>query len=737
MSLIPYFCGITPRMFKWPLLCLLLICTPALYSQEFSRILVRQFATDLPISGATISASSKSFVTNDSGLVLLVGLPAGQQRLIITHVGYRTLALSMDLPLMNMRIVELEPIEDSLQSVTIVSSTRTNQRIENSPLKVEVLGREEMDEENTIKPGNIASILGDVSGIQVQQSSAVSGNANVRIQGLDGRYTQLLRDGMPLFDGFSGGFGILTIPPLDLKQIELIKGSASTLYGGGAIGGLINLISRRPTFQPEGSITINRSTLKESNVNTYLSARNQHAGFTFFGGLTRQAAVDVNDDGFSDVAKDLTFMIHPRIFFYPGNHSTITVGYSGTFDKRIGGDMQVLSSKPDASHRYFEENISRRNTYEFFYNQLLGTRVTMEVKGSLSNFNRSINTNTHRFDGRQNNYFSEASIVVPSDKQTLVVGLNAVGDRFRVDGGDPVLLSNVDNQTLGVFAQYTKSWHSNTTLELGLRGDHHNRYGAFLLPRLAFFHRFDEHWAARAGAGYGYKAPNALSPQNTEPAIETISSLPAGIKAERSMGYNIEFNYRKDFGEDKTLFINHAFFLTTITDPVIASQSPTGITTFSNANGTLGSKGFDTYVQLKIDSWELYAGYTFTIARRYYLEGNPFIELTPKNRFAFVLVNEFSEHWRIGVEGSYTGPQYRDNDSHTPGFLFMAAVVERKFSNMASLVLNCENLLDYRQSRHEALYTGSIDNPNFKSLWAPIDGRVVNLSLRWNFLRAK
>jgi len=128
--------------------------------------------------------------------------------------------------------------------VVVVSTTRSNDRIENATTKVEVLGLEEMNEESTIKPGNIASILGDVSGVQIQQSSATSGNANVRIQGLDGRYTQIIRDGMPLYGGYSGGFGILSIPPLDLRQIELIKGSSSTLYGGGAIGGLINLVSK-------------------------------------------------------------------------------------------------------------------------------------------------------------------------------------------------------------------------------------------------------------------------------------------------------------------------------------------------------------------------------------------------------------------------------------------------------------------------------------------------------------
>ena len=170
----------------------------------------------------------------------------------------------------------------------MVASTRSNESIETSTTKVEVLGLEEMNEESTVKPGNIASILGDMSGIQIQQSSATSGNANVRIQGLDGKYTQILRDGMPLYEGYSGGFGILSIPPLDLKQIELIKGSASTLYGGGAIGGLINLISKKPSYQPDASVLINTTTLKETNVNAYYAQRWKHIGFTLFAGETLQ-----------------------------------------------------------------------------------------------------------------------------------------------------------------------------------------------------------------------------------------------------------------------------------------------------------------------------------------------------------------------------------------------------------------------------------------------------------------
>ncbi len=160
--------------------------------------------------------------------------------------------------------------ENTIEEVTIVASTRTTEKAENSPQKVEILGKEEMAEESGIKPAGIGSLIGDISGVQIQQSSPVSGNTNVRIQGLDGRYTQVLRDGMPLFDGFSGGLGLLSIPPLDLQQVELIKGSASTLYGGGAIGGLVNMISRKPTGKQELTALANYSTLDEKNLNFLL-----------------------------------------------------------------------------------------------------------------------------------------------------------------------------------------------------------------------------------------------------------------------------------------------------------------------------------------------------------------------------------------------------------------------------------------------------------------------------------
>jgi iron complex outermembrane receptor protein/outer membrane receptor for ferrienterochelin and colicins len=704
----------------------------AIFSQNTFSIIVKdkESGNTVPDVSLKVRGSNAGRSTDKNGLAKFNSLSPGKYILDLTSVGYAPDSLEVNIPDTILHEVFLSPDKKELEEVVIISSTRNDTKIENSPLKVEVLGKEEMDEESSIKPGNIASILGDVSGIQIQQSSAVSGNANIRIQGLDGRYTQILRDGMPLYEGFSGGFGILSIPPLDLKQIELIKGSASTLYGGGAIGGLINMISKRPTNKQEAIVTINQTTLKETNLNTYLSKRSKYIGYTLFAGYTHIGASDVNKDQLSDVADLDAILIHPKLFIYPDTKTNMQLGYNGAFEKRKGGDMLVLQSKPDAIHKYFEENKTTRHTGEFIIERSMANRIRGSIKSSISSFNRDILSNTHFFRAQQVNYFSELSLFIPRDKMDWVLGINTTGDKFIKKPSDNIPLNNFSNNTVGVFAQYGLHFFEHTTLETGLRYDHTDHYGNFILPRLAFFHRFNETWATRLGFGMGYKIPNALAQQNIEYDLDKIQPIRQDVNAEISYGYNAEVNFKKKFGEDNSLFINQAFFLTQIQKPVIVAEDMNGNVNFINAAKSIVTKGTDTYVSVTLKDIELYVGYTFTLAKRNYLPANSYIPLTPKNRFAFTAVYNIENLWRYGLEGSFTGPQYRDNDSRTPGYFFLAGMIERKFGKHFSLVLNGENLLDYRQSKYEPLFIGTITNPQFKPLWAPIDGIVVNLALR-------
>jgi iron complex outermembrane receptor protein len=145
--------------------------------------------------------------------------------------------------------VELEP-RKAVEEQIKVYATRNDVRIQDSPLHVEVLQREEVEEKMLMTPGDIVMMLNEMGGMRVQTTSPSLGAASVRVQGMRGRYTSFLSDGLPLFGQQGAALGLLQISPMDLGQVEVIKGNASALYGSAAMAGVVNLISRRPPPDP-------------------------------------------------------------------------------------------------------------------------------------------------------------------------------------------------------------------------------------------------------------------------------------------------------------------------------------------------------------------------------------------------------------------------------------------------------------------------------------------------------
>ena len=159
-------------------------------------------------------------------------------------------------------------------------------------------------------------MLNESTGIQTQQTSATSYNSSIRIQGLEGKDTQILKDGMPLYSGFSGGLSLLQIVPLDLKQVEVIKGAASTLYGGGAIAGLVNLISKRPTEEKEFSFLLNGTSALGLDVSGFYSKRFNKIGITVFASYNQGTPYDPSDVGFTAIPEFKRITINPKVFFF-------------------------------------------------------------------------------------------------------------------------------------------------------------------------------------------------------------------------------------------------------------------------------------------------------------------------------------------------------------------------------------------------------------------------------------
>ena len=714
---------------------LLFFVSTTLFSQHKFSCIVQDGSTKESLHGvtATITGSTKATSSDSTGFISFSNLAAENIKIIFSYVGYETQTLSFQIPQQQdkrLPIIYLQKAAEKTEEEVIVSSSRTNSRIEDLPTKVEVLGSEEVGEENGIKPGNIASLLGDVAGIQIQQSSATTGNADARVQGLPGKYTQILRDGLPLFGGYSGSFSILQIPPSDLKQIEIIKGASSTLYGGGAIAGMINLVSKSPKLnKPERAITINQSTLKESNFNAYFSNRKNKMGYTFFTGATYQRAADVNKDGFSDVPDLKTIFFHPKLFIYPNKLQTITVGYNLTYEDRNGGDIQVLHKAADVQHRFFIKNKSLRNTVDAEWENKLNTTDRVTVKGTTSFFNRDITTNVFGMKANQLSYYTEVSYLKKLQHHNIVGGINFTGEKFTKKKPDSTQFNNYNQKTIGFFVQDDWKIAPKFTAQAGFRLDNNSAYGNFALPRLSFLYKINSHFTTRLGGGLGYKTPSQFANDIDEREYGKI--IPNNtLVAEQSKGINWDVNYKK-IVNGWHLTINQMFYVTEINKPVIDITYPNGIINFYNAGKPVNTKGFETYVAVTHDVLEIYFGYTYTNAQQKYDALHPNVSLSARNKFATVIAYEFSGNFRAGIEAAYTGKQYLDDGRKTSPYLFIAGMMRYDIKNI-SFVLNCENLLDYRQTRKETIFTGPVTNPIFKQIWAPLDGRVINLSVKIN-----
>ena len=699
------------------------------FAQKTLIVIVKDSSNQELLIGATVAekGTKNGTVTNENGRAKLLLTQSSLTTIHVQYIGFESKDITGKFSTKDSLEILLAPLQNEVEEV-LVTSMRTHSGIEDIPTRVEVLGLDEMNEENGIKPGNIMSILGDMAGVQMQQVSASSGNTFARIQGLNGRYSQLLKDGMPLFGGLSGSLGILQIPPLDLKQIEIIKGSASTLYGGDAIGGVINLVSKEPSFKKELSFTLNQTSLNETNTNGYFSQRFKKFGVTFFAAHTYQKQADVDKDGLSDVPFIDATVVHPKFVFYFNPHSTLTLNYSSIFESRKGGNMNFFSSSASDSLYHVSSYMQRHNA-DAKWNYVFPSKDNLIVKFSSSFLNQKMGTNYYDFNAIQTIYYSEVSYLHTTTTTDWVGGVNVNGDVFKNQSPSLQNLNNYNYQTLGFFLQNTFKATNKFLIESGIRNDFHSKFGSIFLPRLSFMYKFSKPLSVRLNGGFGYKTPILISYVNPETDLNHLPSN-TQLNTELSRGFNTDLNFDKLFSNKLHLTLNQSFFYTLILNPVFDTTTTSNFLGLNNASKPLLTKGLQTYIRLKYEELEFYFSYVFTDVEKRYDSTNFTMPTTAKHNFSSVLVYEHDEQWRVGIESSFIASQLDEHYKPVKDYLLLAAMFQYNFGHY-SFVLNAENLLDFRQSNYGKIYSGSIGNPEFHKLWAPIDGRAINLSVKW------
>ncbi|WP_276502715.1 TonB-dependent receptor [Terrimonas pollutisoli] len=721
-----------------PVLALLVF--NAAHSQNTFRAIIKDSTTKEVLDGASASLKADTLysVTNQSGEIVISGVPDGRQVFVISHVGYQTKEFVFNFPLPDTATAELllVAVAEALDEV-VVQGTRSNRSIANTPTRVEVL-TEEIDEAATMDPSKVAHLLTHSTGIQVQQTSATSNTANVRIQGLDGRYTQILKDGFPLYGGFSGSLSIMQIPPLDLRQIEYIKGGASTLYGGGAISGLINLISKEPTTE-ETLIHLNASHIGAFDVNSFVSKKTGNSGFTLLAQRNTHKIFDADKDGYSDCPQLTKYNFNPKLFFYFSDRTRLSAGATFTNEKRQGGDVNLVNNEATTSDHYYKEvNDISRITTQIKFDHKPDTHQTITVRNSFNIFKRSLSITPsfslgeYRFAGKQLSSFSEATYSNRKDKNIFIAGMNFYTDDFNETALQSAILRNEDYKTLGTFVNYTFDIGDKLAIESGLRTDYVFDEKWYVLPRISVLFKWTKNLTTRVGSGMGYRNASIFNQEAELLGYRNVMPVDKNTThAEKSYGGNIDIGYKVTLGENYFIHFNQMFFYTYLDKPLILLQTTpsSGVYNFMNAIGYTRSAGAETFFKFGFYDFVLFVGYTYTNATNHFNNTKADVTLTPRHSLKGDLLYAIPGKWRIGVDYEFKSSQALSNGLRSRSFWTFGAVIEYTWKNY-TLFGNVENYTNLRQTDFGSLKSAPYNTPQFTEVWAPLDGIVFNYGLK-------
>ncbi len=700
----------------------LLLLTGSLFVPQSITIRVEVLAADRPVEGATVTVAGTPYLTNPQGVVV-AAVAAGTVRIEVRHAGHLT--VTKDVPLTTAAdqrvVVSLDPEPTHEEEVT-VSATRTDKRLDDQPMRVEVLEREEIEEKMLMTPGDIVMMLNEMGGMRVQATSASLGAASVRVQGMRGRYTRFLSDGLPLFGEHPGGMGLLQIPPMDLGQVEVIKGVASALYGAGAMGGVIDLISRRPGDEPEVEVLLNTSSRGgRDGVLWYSTPLTPSWGLTMLAGGHFQNLTDVDDDGWADLPDYARGVFRPRLFWEDGKGRSFFSTVGVTTEDRKGGTTGAGEAY-ESRITHVEAIDTLRVDGGFVGRTVLAGRYVLTARGAAST-----QSHDHQFGeilehDRHNTLFGEAAIRGAAGRHTWVAG--AAIERHTYTARD-VPRFDYAFTIPGVFVQddvELTSWWSGSA---SARVDAHSEYGWFVSPRISSLMRGGD-WTGRVSFGTGFFGPSALT-EETEAAGLTKLQMPRALEAER--GRSLSVDVTRTAGPLST---TATFFRSSISHPLYVER--TTEYSIGNLADDTTNTGVELLGTLRRAPFALTGSYTYVQARER-RDGTTFdTTLTPRHSAGVVAVAEWEGSGRIGLEWYYTGEQRLETDptrTTSEPYVIVGVLAERRLGRFR-LFINGENLGDTRQTKWSPILLPGPgpDGRIATDVWAPLEGRTINGGLR-------
>jgi outer membrane receptor for ferrienterochelin and colicins len=651
----------------------------------------------LPFVNIQIKGTTIGTLTDETGHFQMINLPLGKQTILFSFVGYkpteREVVFEKDKTI-ELK-VNLEKDVLGLEEVVVTGSRSITTRAE-SPVIVQTLDAKILE---STQSQNLGEGLNFSTGVRTETNCGNCGFSQVRMNGLEGPYSQILINSRPIFSGLAGVYGLEMIPKNMIEKIEVVRGGGSALYGSNAIAGTINLILTDP-FRNSYEVGHNTSLIglgynnyaydHNQNFNTTIVSKNYRTGLSLFAYNRNRTPFDANGDDFSELVKIENTTFGARLNHHLGDRSKIAIDFFKINESRRGGNkFNMLAHEADIAeslvHKIttgavtFERHMRKNDMLSVF---MSGQQVKRDsyygANQSLSDYGYTQDL-TSSIGAQYKTRFGNSKLISGIEYTYNQLEDYKLGYSYTDSTGEVIHLPNarVANQkseTFGAFSQWDVKWRK-FTFSVGARYDHYtinnvediagNKTGDVLSPRVNVMYELLSNLKVRASYSRGYRAPQIFDEDlhlETSGSRKVIYKNDPNLIAERSTSAMISIDYNKRI-DDSYLSILLEGFHTTLKNPfanVVGEMDENGVVIYTrtNANGGAIIRGINTEISVFLPN-DLTFALGGTLQSSLYDEAQEFDEKrffrTPDS-YGFISMDyDFYNAWCLSISGNYTG----------------------------------------------------------------------------------
>ena len=491
----------------------------------------------LAFSNVYLENSTTGTITNENGIFKLTNLKPGSYTLVASFTGYGTSRKRVQITNKNSQI-KFNLVEDnSLQEVTITGTLKAVSRLE-SPVPVEVYSTTFLKKNPT---PSVFEALNNVNGVRPQLNCNVCNTGDIHINGLEGPYTLVMIDGMPIVSGLSSVYGLSGIPNSLIEQIEIVKGPASSLYGSEALGGLINIITKLPENAPLFFAESFGTSWGEINFDLGVKANVGKNATVLVGAnyFKYDQLIDNNNDNFTDLTNQDRISLFQKWNFKRRNNRNFSLAGRYFYEDRWGGELQWNKSFRGGDEVYGESIYTSR--FEIFGNYQLPLSEKIDFQFSYSDHDQNSVYGNTPYLAQQRIGFGQFIWDKKIKSHDLLLGA-AIRYNYYNDNTTATILAD-ETVIPSLFIQDEIGFNNKQSLLLGIRYDYNSRHGNIFTPRIAYRFKPTEDDIIRLNAGTGFRVVNLFTEEHAALTGAREVIIKDELNPEES--YNITLNYLK------------------------------------------------------------------------------------------------------------------------------------------------------------------------------------------------